>query len=29
MGPTWPADKVEQFTTARGDEITLYLWKIP
>jgi SAM-dependent methyltransferase len=28
MGPTWPADKVEQFTTERGDEITLYLWKI-
>jgi SAM-dependent methyltransferase len=27
MGPTWPADKVEQFTTTRGDEITLYLWK--
>ena len=28
MGPTWPADKVEQFTTSRGDEITLYLWRI-
>ena len=28
MGPTWPADSVEQFVTARGDEITLYLWKI-
>jgi ubiquinone/menaquinone biosynthesis C-methylase UbiE len=27
MGPTWPADKVEQFTTAAGDEVTLYLWK--
>ena len=27
MGPTWPADKIDQFTTARGDEITLYLWK--
>lgn len=27
MGPTWPADKVDQFTTTRGDEITLYLWK--
>jgi SAM-dependent methyltransferase len=27
MGPTWPADKVERFTTANGDEITLYLWK--
>jgi SAM-dependent methyltransferase len=28
MGSTWPADSVEQFVTARGDEITLYLWKI-
>jgi hypothetical protein len=28
MGPTWPADSVTQFVTARGDEITLYLWKI-
>ena len=27
MGPTWPADKVDQFTTTRGDEIALYLWK--
>ena len=27
MGPTWPADKIDQFTTSRGDEITLYLWK--
>jgi SAM-dependent methyltransferase len=27
MGPTWPADRIEQFTTERGDEITLYLWK--
>jgi precorrin-6B methylase 2 len=27
MGPGWPADTVEQFTTANGDEITLYLWK--
>jgi len=27
MGPTWPADKVDQFISARGDEITLYLWK--
>lgn len=27
MGPTWPADKVERFTTSTGDEITLYLWK--
>jgi SAM-dependent methyltransferase len=28
MGPTWPADKVDQFTTSHGDEITLYLWRI-
>jgi predicted O-methyltransferase YrrM len=28
MGPEWPADSVEQLVTARGDEITLYLWKI-
>lgn len=28
MGRTWPADKVEQFVSARGDEITLYLWRI-
>jgi ribosomal protein L11 methylase PrmA len=27
MGPTWPAEKVERFTGALGDEITLYLWK--
>jgi SAM-dependent methyltransferase len=28
MGPGWPADRIDQFTTERGDEITLYLWKI-
>ena len=28
MGRNWPADKVDQFTSARGDEVTLYLWKI-
>jgi SAM-dependent methyltransferase len=28
MGSEWPADKIEQFTTVRGDEITLYLWRI-
>lgn len=27
MGTLWPADKVDQFTTSTGDEITLYLWK--
>ncbi len=27
MGPTWPADKVEHFTSARGDEVTLYFWR--
>ena len=27
MGPTWPADKTEHFTSVDGDEITLYLWK--
>ena len=26
MGPEWPADKVEHFTSARGDDVTLYLW---
>jgi hypothetical protein len=28
MGPGWPADRIDQFTTERGDEITLYLWRI-
>jgi cyclopropane fatty-acyl-phospholipid synthase-like methyltransferase len=28
MGREWPADKVDQFVSARGDEVTLYLWKI-
>jgi SAM-dependent methyltransferase len=27
MGPTWPADTVDQFKTTTGDEITIYLWK--
>ena len=26
MGPEWPADTVDHFTSARGDEVTLYLW---
>jgi SAM-dependent methyltransferase len=28
MGSEWPADTIDQFTTVRGDEITLYLWRI-
>lgn len=28
MGRDWPADAIDQFVSARGDEITLYLWKI-
>lgn len=28
MGSEWPADTVDRFSSARGDEITLYLWKI-
>jgi ribosomal protein L11 methylase PrmA len=27
MGADWPADKVDQFVSANGDEVTLYLWK--
>jgi len=27
MGPAWPPERVNRFTTANGDEITLYLWK--
>lgn len=27
MGPSWPADRIDRFTNARGDEVTLYLWK--
>ena len=27
MGPEWPADKVDRFTSAQGDEVTLYLWR--
>ena len=26
MGPVWPAEKIDQFTSKLGDEITLYLW---
>jgi SAM-dependent methyltransferase len=28
MGRDWPADKVDQFVSARGDEVTLYLWRM-
>jgi len=28
MGRSWPADKVDQFVSARGDDVTLYLWRI-
>jgi ribosomal protein L11 methylase PrmA len=28
MGRDWPADTIDQFVSARGDEITLYLWTI-
>jgi cyclopropane fatty-acyl-phospholipid synthase-like methyltransferase len=28
MGRAWPADATDQFVSARGDEITLYMWKI-
>lgn len=28
MGPDWPADTVDRFTSARGDTVTLYLWRI-
>ena len=27
MGPSWPAETVDHFVSARGDEVTLYLWK--
>jgi SAM-dependent methyltransferase len=27
MGPGWPAEKIDQFTSKLGDEITLYLWR--
>ena len=27
MGAAWPADRIDRFTSARGDEVTLYLWK--
>jgi protein-L-isoaspartate O-methyltransferase len=27
MGTAWPADKIDHFTSAQGDDVTLYLWK--
>jgi SAM-dependent methyltransferase len=28
MGTSWPAEKVDRFTSSEGDEITLYMWRI-
>jgi predicted RNA methylase len=28
MGRSWPADTIDRFVSAAGDEITLYLWKV-
>jgi hypothetical protein len=28
MGRSWPADQVDQFVSAGGDEVTLYLWRV-
>ena len=28
MGPEWPADKIDRFVSANGDQVTLYLWQI-
>ena len=28
MGPEWPPDQVDRFTSDRGDTVTLYLWTI-
>jgi SAM-dependent methyltransferase len=28
MGPEWPPDKTEQFPSAAGDTVTLYLWRV-
>jgi precorrin-6B methylase 2 len=28
MGTEWPADKVDRFVSANGDQVTLYLWRI-
>lgn len=28
MGPDWPADEIDRFTSANGDAVTLYLWRM-
>lgn len=28
MGREWPADKIDQFVSKAGDEVTLYLWRV-
>jgi ubiquinone/menaquinone biosynthesis C-methylase UbiE len=28
MGPDWPADTIDHFISERGDQITLYLWRM-
>lgn len=28
MGPNWPPDRVDRFTSERGDDVILYLWRI-
>jgi ribosomal protein L11 methylase PrmA len=28
MGPDWIADEVDTFTSANGDQVTLYLWRL-
>ncbi|MEO5898475.1 MAG: 50S ribosomal protein L11 methyltransferase [Vicinamibacterales bacterium] len=28
MGREWPADKIDQFVSAAGDAVTLYLWRV-
>ncbi len=27
MGREWPADRIDQFVSRAGDDVTLYLWK--
>jgi SAM-dependent methyltransferase len=28
MGTDWPADEIDHFVSARGDEVTIYLWRM-